>query len=99
MSFIDKNGMTPSLQSAYKSHHSMVSALRRIHKDLVLCGCDGKSCLLVLLDLSVAFDTTNHTNLPEDLHMINSEQDNSTGKLRPSKNFQLLPVMSCPKTR
>ena len=60
VSFVDINNIVPSLQSAYRKHHSVESALCRIHNDLVLSVCEGKPCLLVLLDLSAAFDTIDH---------------------------------------
>ena len=70
VSFIDTNNIVPSLQSAYRKHHSVESALCRIHNDLVLSICEGKPCLLVLLDLSAAFDTIDHALLLEDLYVV-----------------------------
>ena len=47
-------------QSAYKKGHSTKTALTRIHND-ILRAIDDKECvILVLLDLSVAFDTVDH---------------------------------------
>ena len=60
VSFIDTNNIFPALQSAYRKYHSVESALCRVHNDLVVGVCEGKSCLLVLLDLSAAFDTIDH---------------------------------------
>ena len=70
MSFIDENGIIPSLQSFYRSHPSTNSAMCKIHSDLVLIVFDDKPCILVLLDLSAAFDTTDHTILREDVQVI-----------------------------
>ena len=61
------NGVIPSLQSAYRKCHSTETALCRIHNDLVVNMCAGKLSLLVLLDLSAAFDTIDHQMLLEDL--------------------------------
>ena len=54
-------------QSAYKKFHSTETALLRVHSDIVQA-LDGKKCvLLVLLDLSAAFDTIDHSILLERL--------------------------------
>ena len=75
VSFIDTNNIVPSLQSAYRKHHSVESALCRIHNDLVLSVCEGKPCLLVLLDLSAAFDTIDHELLLEDMYAVGVRED------------------------
>ena len=47
-------------QSAYRRNHSTESALLPVRSD-VLQAIDGKKCvMLVLLDLSAAFDTIDH---------------------------------------
>ena len=61
-----ENNVIPSLQSAYRKHHSTESALCKIYNDLVLNVCEGRSSVLVLLDLSAAFDTIDHKILLED---------------------------------
>ena len=45
------------LQSAYKKHHSTESALLKVKNDILLNTDAQKVTLLVLLDLSAAFDT------------------------------------------
>ena len=45
------------LQSAYKKHHSTDSALLKVKNDILLNTDAQKVTLLVLLDLSAAFDT------------------------------------------
>lgn len=59
------NKVIPLLQSAYKGCHSAEMALCRVHNNLVLNTCAGKSSILVLLDFSAAFDTINHQMLLE----------------------------------
>ena len=50
-------------QSAYKQGQSTETALVRVHND-ILCGIgDGGYVVLLLLALSAAFDTVNHTIL------------------------------------
>ena len=48
------------LQSAYKALRSAETALIRVHNDIVLSVDSGQSVILVLLDMSAAFDTVNH---------------------------------------
>src|SRR3984957_7247468 len=52
-----------AFQSSYQPHHSTETALLRVQND-ILTGIDKKEVtLLVLLDLSAAFDTVDHTIL------------------------------------
>ena len=55
------NGLHLELQSAYKKHHSLTeSALLKVKNDILLNMDAQKVTLLVLLDLSAAFDTVRH---------------------------------------
>ena len=55
------NDLHEPLQSAYRTGHSMETALLKVSNDILLA-LDKRQCVyLVLLDLSVAFDTTYHT--------------------------------------
>ena len=65
--FLEHNGIVPQYQSAYKGFHSTETALCKILNDLVTNTCSGKASLLVLLDLSAAFDTVDHDVLLGDL--------------------------------
>ena len=47
-------------QSAYKKGDSTETALTRIHNDILSAINDGECVILVLLDLSAAFDTVDH---------------------------------------
>ena len=57
---MEQNNLHELMQSAYKVGHSTETALIRVYND-ILCAIDEKQCvLLVLLDLSAAFDTVDH---------------------------------------
>ena len=57
------NNLWEKMQSAYKEGHSTETALIKIHNDIALEIDGNKSVILVLLDLSAAFDTVNHEML------------------------------------
>ena len=63
--FLEEVGVGPRYQSAYRKFHSTETALCKIH-DLVSNACHGKSSILVVLDLSAAFDTVDHQLLLSD---------------------------------
>ena len=50
------HGVFPSLQSAYLKYHSTESALLKVKNELLLNMDNGHVTILVLLDLSAAFD-------------------------------------------
>ena len=64
--FLEEVGVVPRYQSAYRKFHSTETALCKIHDDLVSNTCHGKASILVLLDLSTAFDTVDHQLLLSD---------------------------------
>ena len=65
---LDTNGLHVTFQSAYRRGHSTETALLRILNDLLVMIGGGNNALLVLLDLSAAFDTLDHTLLLQRLH-------------------------------
>ena len=58
-----KNNLHEKWQSAYKKFHSTETALLRVTNDILLDMDKNKCVLLVLLDLSAAFDTIDHETL------------------------------------
>ena len=61
---MSKNGLHEKMQSAYRTAHSTESTLIRVQND-ILRQLDKKGVILVLLDLSAAFDTIDHDHLFE----------------------------------
>ena len=57
------NDSVDNFQSAYKTGHSCETALLRVYNDIVTTIGRGNGAMLVLLDLSAAFDTIDHDNL------------------------------------
>ena len=57
------NNMGEPLQSAYKQAHSTETALMKVKDDIMKSISQRKGVFLVLLDLSSAFDTVNHSLL------------------------------------
>lgn len=62
-SHLSENRLLESFQSAYKVGHSAKSALLRVHSDVLRSIGDGMSVVLLMLDLSAAFDTVDHQTL------------------------------------
>ncbi len=62
-SFLSSNCIYEVFQSGFKSAHSTESALLRVLNDIYLSTDSGDSVVLILLDLSSAFDTVDHTLL------------------------------------
>ena len=61
--YLVNNSLHEPLQSAYKVGHSTEMALLAITDDILLSLDRGENVFLVLLDLSAAFDTVNHSRL------------------------------------
>ncbi len=56
-------GFMDVFQSAYKIYHSIETALLRVHNDILMQLDKTNAVVLVLLDLSAAFDTIDHAIL------------------------------------
>lgn len=65
--YLETYGVIPINQSAYRSNCSTETALCRIYNDMVAYSCLGTSSILLLFDLSAAFDTIDQPMLLDDL--------------------------------
>ena len=60
---MERNGLFDSMQSAYRPLHSTETALLKVKSDIIQHVANREGVFLVLLDLSAAFDTVNHSAL------------------------------------
>ena len=60
---MEQNGLLDPLPSAYRPLHSTETALLRVHSDIAAALDKGQCVILILLDLSAAFDTIDHSKL------------------------------------
>ena len=58
-----KNNILEPMQSAYRRRHSTETALVKVQNDILLAMDNGNVTMLLLLDLSAAFDTVSHSIL------------------------------------
>ena len=67
-SYLVENDLLPRFQSAYRLFHSTETAITKIHMDILKAADEGRFSLLILLDLSSAFDLVNHNILINKLY-------------------------------
>ena len=70
LSHLQENGLCNAFQSAYRAGHSTETALLRVVNDLLHAIDNDKVSVLLLLDLSAAFDTVDHQILLSRLQNI-----------------------------
>ena len=58
--YVMRNDLDETFQSAYKQLHSTKTALVRVNNDILVALDNHQSVILLLLDLSAAFDTVDH---------------------------------------
>ena len=68
--YLKDNNLLEPRQSAYRQGHSTETALVRVQNDIICAVGQQKAVLLVLLDLSAAFDTVNHQLLIKTLQQL-----------------------------
>ena len=61
--YLGKHDLHEPLRSAHKIFHSTETALLTVTNDIMLSLDKGENVFLVLLDMSAAYDTVNHTLL------------------------------------
>ena len=77
VSHLDSNNYLDKFQSAYRIGFSTETALLKVVNDALVTVNSGNLVLLVLLDLSAAFDTINHNLLLERLTSISGIKENA----------------------
>ena len=75
LEFLVAEGLIPDWQSAYREKYSTETVLCSIVNDLITLMDDSKCGIILLLDLSAAFDTVVHELLLHDLHTIGIRDD------------------------
>ena len=68
--YLDSFEPIPKFQSAYRKFHSVETCLCRIYNDMIVSKATGKCSLLILLDLTAAFDTVDQVVLLRDLKLL-----------------------------
>ena len=63
MNYLNNSNLLPTHQSAYRHHHSTETAVTKVYSDILGAADDGKLSLLILLDLSAAFDLVDYSIL------------------------------------
>ena len=61
--YLSSTDLIPPLQSGYRQGHSTETAVLRVLSDILLAVDNGDLAALVLLDMSAAFDTVDHSIL------------------------------------
>ena len=79
---INWNGLMEPMQSAYRSGHSMETALLKVHGDILRALDSKKVTCLVLLDLSATFDMVDHVILLRHLESNFGITDNALAWIR-----------------
>jgi hypothetical protein len=71
---MEANGLVKAMQSTDQLNHNKATALVRVHNDIGRAVNDGKCVLLILFDLSAAFDMIDHTNFVADTRFLGYQE-------------------------
>ena len=66
--YLSEQSLCDPSQSAYQQHHSVETTLLKVHNNIMLAMDNNDAIMLVLLDLSAAFDTIDHAILLQRVH-------------------------------
>ena len=67
LTYLEANALLPPTQSAYRRHHCTETAVLKVVSDIRMAIDRGNVAILLLLDMSAAFDTVDHNILIERL--------------------------------
>ena len=92
VNYFERFDCIPQFQSAYKSFHSVETALCRVQNDLIQSKARGECSILIMLDLSAAFDSIDRGQLLSDLHDLGiaGKAHNWLATYLTSRKFQCL---------
>lgn len=77
-SHLDANSLCdPLIESAYRARHFTETALIKVHNDIVTALVQPSSAVLILLDLSAAFDVLDHEILFKRLNVSYGFRDSA----------------------
>jgi hypothetical protein len=94
LSHLNSCNLFSGFQSAYRPGHSTETALLKVVNDLLSALDEGKFSILVLLDLSAAFDTIDHDILLHRLHHVFGIQGTALSWFRSylTNRFQMVSI-------
>ena len=71
---LNDNQLLPSFQSAYRQYHSTETALLKVTNDILMTINSRRDAILILLELTAAFDTLDHNILIKILILVSLAQ-------------------------